>query len=54
MRDPRLEKLADVLVKMSHFAAAHAELTSVEINPFLALPQGGIAVDALIMTEANP
>jgi acetate---CoA ligase (ADP-forming) len=46
-----LEALADALVKMSHFAAAHPNVTSAEINPFIALPQGGAAVDALIMTD---
>ena len=45
-----LNALADALVAMSRFAAAHPEVTSAEINPFIALPDGGIAVDALIMT----
>ena len=31
--------------------AAHPNVTSAEINPFIALPQGGVAVDALILTE---
>jgi hypothetical protein len=47
-----LDALADVLVKMSQFGAAHADrVTSVEINPFIALPNGGVAVDALILTD---
>jgi acetate---CoA ligase (ADP-forming) len=46
-----LEALADTLVKMSHFAAAHPNVASAEINPFIALPRGGVAVDALIMTD---
>jgi acyl-CoA synthetase (NDP forming) len=45
-----LEALAGALVAMSHFAAAHPDVTSAEINPFIALPKGGLAVDALIMT----
>jgi acyl-CoA synthetase (NDP forming) len=45
-----LEALADALVAMSRFAAAHPEVASAEINPFIALPQGGAAVDALILT----
>jgi acyl-CoA synthetase (NDP forming) len=46
-----LDALADVLVKMSQFGAAHADrVTSAEINPFIALPEGGVAVDALILT----
>ena len=46
-----LDALADALVALSRFAAAHPEVASAEINPFIALPQGGVAVDALIMTE---
>ena len=46
-----LDALADALVAMSRFAAAHPEVTSAEINPFIALPDGGVAVDALIMTD---
>jgi acyl-CoA synthetase (NDP forming) len=45
-----LDALADALVAMSRFAAAHPEVASAEINPFVALPQGGVAVDALILT----
>jgi acetate---CoA ligase (ADP-forming) len=47
-----LDALADVLVAMSRFGAAHADrVASVEINPFIALPKGGVAVDALILTD---
>jgi hypothetical protein len=28
-------------------------VTSVEINPFIALPEGGVAVDALILTDGE-
>jgi acyl-CoA synthetase (NDP forming) len=45
-----LDALADALVAMSRFAAAHPDVTSAEINPFIALPRGGVAVDALILT----
>jgi acyl-CoA synthetase (NDP forming) len=49
-----LDALADVLVQMSQFGAAHADrVTSVEINPFIALPKGGVAVDALILTDGE-
>jgi acyl-CoA synthetase (NDP forming) len=48
-----LDALADALVAMSRFAAAHPEVTSAEINPFIALPGGGMAVDALIMTGGD-
>lgn len=46
-----LDALAAALVALSRFAAAHAEVASAEINPFIALPDGGVAVDALIMTD---
>jgi hypothetical protein len=36
---------------MSRFAAAHPQAASAEINPFIALPNGGVAVDALIVKE---
>src|SRR5207244_1308573 len=36
-----LDALADAIVAMARFGAAHAEVTSAEINPFIALPQGG-------------
>ncbi|TMJ02813.1 MAG: acetate--CoA ligase family protein [Alphaproteobacteria bacterium] len=45
-----LDALADALVAMSRFGAAHPEVGSAEINPFIALPAGGVAVDALILT----
>ena len=45
-----LDALADAIVAMSRFGAAHA-VASAEINPFIALPEGGYAVDALILTE---
>jgi acyl-CoA synthetase (NDP forming) len=45
-----LDAIADALVAMSRFGAAHPEVASAEINPFIALPKGGVAVDALILT----
>ena len=45
------DALADAIVAMACFGAAHSEVTSAEINPFIALPDGGVAVDALIMTD---
>ncbi|MEF7617418.1 acetate--CoA ligase family protein [Aquincola sp. MAHUQ-54] len=45
-----LGTLAQALVDLSRFAVAHRdEVASVEINPFIALPEGGVAVDALIL-----
>jgi len=48
-----LDALADAIVALSRFGAAHPEVASAEINPFIALADGGVAVDALILTE-NP
>ncbi|MBV9813269.1 MAG: acetate--CoA ligase family protein, partial [Acetobacteraceae bacterium] len=45
-----LGALADALSRLSQFAAAHRDtLESVDINPFVALPSGGYALDALIV-----
>lgn len=41
--------IADALIALSRFAQAHPEAASVEINPFIALPEGGYGVDAVIL-----
>ncbi len=41
--------LAAALVALAGFALAHPEVASVEVNPFIALPQGGFGVDAVIL-----
>lgn len=41
--------LADALVALARFAERHPEAQSVEVNPFIALPQGGYGVDAVIL-----
>ncbi|MDT8345472.1 MAG: acetate--CoA ligase family protein, partial [Thermohalobaculum sp.] len=47
--------LAQVLSRLSIFAAAHATtLESVEMNPVRALPDGAVALDALIVTRRDP
>jgi acyl-CoA synthetase (NDP forming) len=51
-----LDRIAASLVALSQFAAAHADsVSSVEINPFIALPKGvqggGCGVDALIVRD---
>jgi hypothetical protein len=44
--------IADALVALSRFALAHAaEVASVEVNPFIALPGGGLGVDAVILRD---
>jgi len=44
-----LDAIAEAIVKVSQFIAAQGpEVESVEINPFIAMPKGGLGVDALI------
>ncbi len=48
------DALANALVKLSQFAAVHADdIESIDINPFLVLPrgQGAYALDALIVSS---
>jgi len=50
------DALADALVTLSQFAAAHAdEIESIDINPFLVLPRGrgGYALDALVVSAST-
>ena len=48
-----IDAIATALARLSDFAAANADrVASVEINPYLALPAGGRAVDALILPAA--
>ncbi len=47
-----LEALAEALVRLSVLAAAEAErIESIDVNPFLVLPegQGAVALDALVV-----
>jgi len=45
-----IDALADALSKLSVFAAANAEtVESIDVNPFIVLPKGAVAVDALII-----
>jgi predicted RNA methylase len=47
-----LDALAGAISKLSLFAAANADrLESVEMNPVRALPDGCVALDALIVTR---
>ena len=49
-----VETLAQALVKLSEFAATHADvIESIDINPFLVMPhgQGGYALDALMVSR---
>ncbi|MFD2250009.1 acyl-CoA synthetase (NDP forming) [Pseudochelatococcus lubricantis] len=48
-----LDAIAGAIVRVSQFIAAQGpEVESVEINPFIALPEGGVGVDALIQVKA--
>jgi acetate---CoA ligase (ADP-forming) len=39
---------------VSWFAAAHPEVTELEINPLLVTPAGAVALDARIVTADEP
>ncbi len=41
---------AAATARLSRFAAAHAEVCEVEVNPLLVLPDGAVALDARIIT----
>jgi acetate---CoA ligase (ADP-forming) len=42
---------ASIASRLSHFAAAHAEIAAVEVNPLLVLPDGVVALDARVILE---
>lgn len=47
-----VDALADALSRLSVFAAANADrLETIDVNPFIVLPTGGVAVDALIVPK---
>ena len=49
-----IDALADALVRLSEFAAAHADaISSVDLNPFVVLPagQGALALDCLVVPK---
>ena len=49
-----LDALAQTISNLSIFAAAHADqIESVEMNPVRAMPDGCLALDALIVTKGN-
>src|SRR5690606_2791517 len=48
-------ELARAISAISAFAAAHAdEVESIEVNPFVALPKGAVALDALLQLRGRP
>jgi hypothetical protein len=47
-----IPSLARTLARLSEFAHANrAKIQSIDINPYIALPDGGCAVDALIVAD---
>ncbi|MCA9687114.1 MAG: acetate--CoA ligase family protein, partial [Myxococcales bacterium] len=42
------EQLADALARLAHLIEHHPEIAEIDINPFLARPGGGVAVDARV------
>jgi acyl-CoA synthetase (NDP forming) len=47
-----VDALVDALVALGHLAAELEDVVqSVDINPFVAMPQGGLALDALIVLQ---
>ena len=45
-----IDALANAISKLSIFAADNSDtIQTIDINPFLALPKGAVAVDALII-----
>jgi succinyl-CoA synthetase beta subunit len=49
-----IDTLASTLSRLSFFAAENADkLESVDVNPFLLLPSGAVALDALIIAKAK-
>jgi len=50
-----IDALADALARLSVFAADNADMIeTIDVNPFIVLPEGAVAVDALIVPkEAN-
>jgi acyl-CoA synthetase (NDP forming) len=52
---PRLDvaAAAEAAAALSRFAAAHPEVTEVEVNPLLVLPSGALALDARCLVETG-
>ncbi|MBV8766095.1 MAG: acetate--CoA ligase family protein, partial [Hyphomicrobiales bacterium] len=49
------EAIARAIVDLSSFALAHAhEIVSCDINPFLVLSKGAVALDAVIVRKSLP
>lgn len=49
-----IDALAEALSKLSVFAAANADtIETIDVNPFIVLPNGAVAVDALIVPKVE-
>ena len=50
-----VDAVVDALVALGRLAADLEDVVqSIDINPFVALPQGGLALDALIVLQRHP
>jgi len=48
-----LKALVGALLALSRLALAHRDaIESIDINPFMLLPKGGVALDALVVAES--
>ena len=49
-----IDALANAISTLSIFAAENSDtIQTIDINPFLALPKGAVAVDALIIPSSD-
>jgi acetyltransferase len=48
-----LDKLVEILIRMSYLAADYPEITELDINPLLAMPNGVIALDARVVIKLD-
>ena len=49
-----IDALANAISRLSIFAAENSDtIQTIDINPFLALPKGAVAVDALIIPSSD-
>jgi acetate---CoA ligase (ADP-forming) len=49
-----LNALAEALSKLSVYAAENADkIETIDVNPFIVLPEGAVAVDALIVPKGD-
>lgn len=47
----QVDRLIEVLIRLSYLVADHPEITELDVNPLLATPEGSIALDARIVVD---